>query len=1000
MVESQSTRDIGRVFIGRQRELAELKAALDDALFGQGQLVMLAGEPGIGKTRTTQELAALAEERGVKVLWGWSYEEGSLSLPYLPFVEALRAYVLSREPEDLRQELGAGAADVARIVSEVRDTLQVELRAPGDPEEDRYRLLQAVSDFLRNAASAQPLMLVLEDLHDADRGTLDLLTHVARNLAGERLLIVGTYRDVEVDRAHPLSGALANLRRISNFSRVLLRGLTLDEVQGMVEATAGQAIPSGLAEAVERQTEGNPLFVQEVLRYLVEEGVVSREGGRWSPTGDPSAEGLATRIPEGLRDVIGKRLSRLSPDCNRALSVAAVIGREFRLDVLQQLAGSSEEELDAALEEAQNAVVIEERSSVVGTANYWFTHAFFRQSMYEEIIAPRRIRMHQQVALALEEVYAARLEDHATELAEHFSHSSDPSALAKAIEYGEMAAHRATAVYAYREGVSHLGRCLQVQEVLDPDDKEKRCDLLLALGDVLILAGEPRQVLDELAPEALSLAEAMGDSIRASRACGMAIGGLAAYGGPQAFGNPEGAKWAERADHYAQPDTVERAWADMSLGIARFATVDPGGGYPLLSGALDLARRLDDPDAFVTIAVFWLILVTAPQHGEEGLRVAEELGTLYRAGVSPRELGTMFMFTGSTFLVWGQRPRAEEMWSQLDELVQRTGQAYDLLMSMQSNGVLATLDGRWVDAVAMGESIVARGDELGPSQFARVLAAFVSMRPLLYAGKGDDALQLAILPQAKVLCLAHVGSDAEVVTVLERFVLARPGIGSAEDETGTDVDILFLEGAVLVGHREAASLLLRRIAATEMRTTGYMYTTCIPRHLGAAAALLGRPDEARGYYQTALEVCREMPFRPEEALTHLKFAELLLDPSTSSGQAKDQERAEAMEHLDTAIAEFSDMKMQPSLERAMALKERAEAGPVKAPAYPDGLTQREVEVLRAVAAGKSNPEVADELFITLNTVARHLTNIFGKIGATNRVEATRYAIQKELMADR
>ena len=157
--------------------------------------------------------------------------------------------------------------------------------------------------------------------------------------------------------------------------------------------------------------------------------------------------------------------------------------------VLQRVAQVSDEELDASLEEAQSAVVIEERSSMVGTVNYWFAHAFFRQSLYEEIVAPRRIRLHQQVAQTLEEVHAARLEDHAAELAEHFSHSSDPSALAKAIEYGAMAAQRATAVYAYGEGVGHLESCLQIQEVLDPDDNEKRCDLLLALGDALILAG-------------------------------------------------------------------------------------------------------------------------------------------------------------------------------------------------------------------------------------------------------------------------------------------------------------------------------------------------------------------------------------------------------------------------------------------------------------------------------------------------------------------------------
>ena len=221
-----------------------------------------------------------------------------------------------------------------------------------------------------------------------------------------------------------------------------------------------------------------------------------------------------------------------------------------------------------------------------------------------------------------------------------------------------------------------------------PEDKEKRCDLLLVLGGTQILAGETRRMLDEVAPEAFALAEAMGDEMRASRACQLAIHGLAAYGGPQAFGNPEGTRWAERADQYAQPDTVERAWADMSLGTARFATGDPGEVYALLSRALDLARRLDDPDAFAWVGVFWLILVTAPQHGEEGLRVAEELVTLYHANVSGRNLGSMFMFTGSTFLVWGQRPRAEEMWSELDELVQRTGQPHDLLLSMTAIGVL------------------------------------------------------------------------------------------------------------------------------------------------------------------------------------------------------------------------------------------------------------------------------------------------------------------------
>ena len=527
--------------------------------------------------------------------------------------------------------------------------------------------------------------------------------------------------------------------------------------------------------------------------------------------------------------------------------------------------------------------------------------------------------------------------------------------------------------------------------MLDPDDKDKRCDLLLALGEALELAGEPRRVLDVVAPEALALAEDLGDSIRASRACHLAILGLVQfYGAAPAWATAEGQQWAERADRYAQPETVERAWADAALGYVMYGTGHPDQGSALLNRALDQVHRLDDPDTFWWVACSWLYFVTAPQHGEERLRLAEELTARPRAGVRTETLYQSLALIVFTFLVWGQRGRAEEVWRELDELAQRIGQGTALLLSMLTDATLATLDGRLEDAVATGQRVGARGEEMGLSGYGRQFSSVSSVRPLLYLGKADDALQLSIAPQVSALCLAHLGRLEDVAALLEELVLARPGIGSDGDETSTWPDIQLLEAAVLVGHREAAGLLLRRFAGTEMRNTGHYCITCIARHLGAAAALLGRPDEARGYYQTALEVCREMPFRPEEALTHLQLAELQLEYYPD-------ERAEALEHLDTAIAEFRDMKMQPSLERAVALKESAEAGPERAPTYPDGLTQREVEVLRLVAAGKTDREIAEELIISFRTVGNHVSNIFGKIEVTNRVQATSYAINQDLI---
>lgn len=910
-----------RVFVGREAELRQLQSAFDGAMSGQGALMMVMGEPGIGKTALCEQLSTYVTLRGGKTLVGHCYEEGSFSLPYLAFVEALRSYVLTRDAKDLRKELGSGAADVARIVSEIRERLKVKLRPPGNPEEERYRLMQAVTGFLSNAATVQPLLVVLEDLHSADKGTLEMLTHVSRNLTGTRLLIVGTYRDVEVDRAHPLSAALAELRRISTYGRVVLRGLNADEVRRMLENITRQDVPWGIAEAVHHQTEGNPLFVQEVVRYLAEEGLITREQGRWRATRDTPLE---MSIPEGLRDVIGKRLNRLSAECNRLLSVAAVIGREFRLKVLQRVAGVAEDELIAALDEAKRAAVVEERSAVAAAVTYRFAHAFFRQTLYEEIIAPRRIRLHQQVAKALEELYASRLEEHAAELAEHFSYSSDPSDLAKAVSYGGMAAHRAMSVYAYGEAVRLFEQAIKVQEVLDPEDKAKQYDLLLALGNVLLLAGEHQRVIDIEAPQALSLAEAIADNMRASRACMLAMGGLTVYG-TATLASPEAAKWAGLADRYAEPDTVERAWADAMLGIVKRSVLSfSPEGVALISRALDLARRLGDPYTYWMAAGYWLFSVEAPQHDEERMCLAEELAEHSRAGVSVLILGMSLWLVVNVFLQFGQRRRAEDVMGEMQTLAERSGQANLLILTMMNEAILAIWDGRLEEAIAIRRRTLARAEELGIPEFAAVWTTWV-LPARVHLGNAGRALEALLqggrnvphnvaAEQVILFCLTHLGRYAEVAEMLERMVVARPGIGSAEDEASVWVDITSLEAAVLAGHRQAAELLLRRLAGSSIHTSGLWLSTCTGRHLGGAAALLGRYEEARKYYQEAIKVCTEMRFRPELALTRLQLAELLLEHYP-------KERAEALEHLDFAVAEFRDMKMQPSLERAIRHKE-------------------------------------------------------------------------------
>jgi serine/threonine protein kinase/class 3 adenylate cyclase len=909
-----------RTFVGRETELRQLEGAFDAALSGHGALVMVVGEPGIGKTSLCEQLATYVAMRGGIALVGHCYEEGSLSLPYLPFVEAMRSYVMSRESDTLRAELGSGAGEVARIVSEVRERVTVEPAPAGDAEESRYHLLQAVTGFLRNASAVQPLLVILEDLHDADRGTLDMLSHVARdisNVAGARLLLVGTYRDVEVDRAHPLSGALAELRRLHGFARVALRGLTPDEVRRMLAAIANQDVPWSLAESVHRSTEGNPLFVQEVMRHLAEEGVLTRKGGGSRSLSDSQ---LAASIPEGLRDVIGRRLSRLSTECNRVLQIAAVIGREFPLKTLCAVGGISEDAVINALEEAMRVAVLTEQARG-GVVSYRFAHAFFRQTLYEESIAPRRIRIHQQVARALEAQYAGRLEEHAAELAEHFAHSSDPADLAKAVHYGEMAASRAMTVFAYGEAVRLLEQALQVQEVVDPNDKAKRCDLLLALAAVLLPAGEPQRAVDTIAPEAFELAEALGDRDRASKACTVTLATFGAMTAGAAFLGVEAQQWTERADRYAAPRSVARVRVDISRSLTLFWAGAFSDARAFVSRAVALAQEVGDPETLWFTTFLSMAWHSAPGDFEHLLAQAQETAMRSRRGAPAAFLAFSLDMSHEVFTAWGRRAEAERLAKQVEGLALKARDPGSELLVQKTNAMFAMLDGNLERGLEIATQVRAGAIEVG-----RAFWGFVYTGPIIDTANFwlghpvadlDARIQSADVDQQfgafAAFALARDLARAGLMDAARRWLRNVFDRGAVGPDTPSLALLHVLEAAVLVADREAAARLSEWLAPTAPLSKVPIGLACPARQLGAAAALLGNPEQARSYYQQALETAGKIRFRPEIALTHLQLAELLLEHYPA-------EQKEALGHLDSAAGEFRAMNMKPWLERAMRYK--------------------------------------------------------------------------------
>ena len=445
--------------IGRENEFAELQRLLINAIGGRGSMVMIGGEPGIGKSHLTRAILAEARQRGALAIVGHCYEmEGAP--PYGPFAEMLE-YIKRMAPrEGLRYSLGDDAPEVARLMPELRNIypdIPPPIQLP--PEQQRWFLFNAFRSFVERAASVTPLVTVFEDLHWADEPALLLLQHHAQTLASTPMLVICTYRDHELESARPFARTLETLLRDKLATRMTLKRLPQGGVKEMLAALSGQTPPPALVHVIFEQTEGNPFFVEEVFRHLAEEGKLFDESGQW-------LSGLNVdrlQVPEGVRLVVGRRLDRLGDDARRILTIAAVIGRTFSLRLLEELETRNPDAVLDAIEQAETAhLVLPEPEG--RDARYRFVHELIRQTLAESLSLPRRQRLHLRIADGIERIFSGRLEAQASQLAYHLYGAGSAADPEKTTTYLLMAARQARAGSAHEEALENLDRALSLWE--------------------------------------------------------------------------------------------------------------------------------------------------------------------------------------------------------------------------------------------------------------------------------------------------------------------------------------------------------------------------------------------------------------------------------------------------------------------------------------------------------------------------------------------------------